>query len=134
MAAPYFCSTIGPPGNAARECVALLVLLVLFGGNRVCSLLSNCSPFYPREGHSVYMGKNKRHLVSWCGASVHTGFPEIPRLSSFQEDANFKIEYAWPLTHPVLTDARGRSLDTVQPCLPCWYLFVHVKFDLKVYF
>lgn len=133
----YFHSAVALPGNAARDHVALFVLFILFVANTLCFLPRNNSPLYPRGGHSAYMGKKKRHLVSWCGASVHTGYPEIPSLSWFQEDANFKIESMEGLSaiqRSVLLVERAFTQTTVKHCLPCWYLFIRFKFDLKACF
>lgn len=132
---PYFHSAIALPGNAARERVALFVLLILFVANTLCFLPSNNSPFCPRGGVTLCIwGEKKRHLVSWCAASVHTGFPEIPSLSLFQEDANFKIESMEGLSaiqRSLMFLEKAFTQTIVNPCLLCWYLFIHFKFDLK---
>lgn len=89
-------------------------------------------PILSRQRVTLCMWGKKRHLVSWGDASVHTGFPEIPSLSSFQEDVTLKYRVQRTISHPVLTDAPGKSLHTyniyihilVKLCLPCWYLFI----------
>lgn len=120
MATPSFQCVTALPGDAAHEHVALFVLLILFVANTLCFLQSNNNPFY-LSGVTVYMGVKKRHLVSWCGASVRSGFPEILSLSSFQEDANFKIGSTkgfLAIQHLLMLVGKVCTQAVVKPSLP----------------